>query len=460
MDHGSSIEAGRGSDAPRLRIALLSPRGPLYRHRSGIWKKSLRYAPLTLTTLASLIPRDIDSEVTLVDEGISDIPLDLDADLVGISAITGTAPRSYSLADHFRDRGIPVVLGGVHPTLMPDEAAEHADSVVVGYAEQTWPQLLRDFINGEMKERYHQDPGLSLANLPFPRRDLLPSRHYVMMNTIEATRGCIHRCTFCVVPTAWGRPLQRPVGDVIADIRQMGARRLIFLDLNLIADVDYAKELFTALATLKLRWGGLSTTMIAWDDELLDMAARSGCRALLLGFESLSQDSLRESRKSFNARRDYHYVVRQLHERGISIMGCFVFGFDHDTLDVFEQTVDFVLDANVDLPRYSILTPFPGTPLFRRLEQQDRILTKDWSLYDGQHVVHEPMNMSPDILLSKTEWAWKRTYEYRSIAKRLLGSRVQLPISYATNMGYRFYANNLSTYYNCDWVMRGERAAA
>ncbi|MDE0654312.1 MAG: radical SAM protein [bacterium] len=402
----------------------------------------------------------MDAEVILIDEGITETPLDLDADLIGISAITGTAPRSYSLADHFRSRGIPVVLGGVHPTLVPQEAAEHADSIVVGYAEQTWPQLLRDFVGGAMRERYDQDPNLSLADLPFPRRDLLPSRHYVTMNTVEATRGCIHSCRFCVVPSAWGRPLQRPVGDVVADIKQMRMRRLIFLDLNLIADVDYAKELFTELATLKLKWGGLTTTMIAWDDELLDLAARSGCRGLLLGFESLSRGSLAETRKSFNMRTDYYDVVRRLHERGISIMGCFVFGFDGDTPDVFEQTVDFVMDVNIDLPRYAILTPFPSTPLFRQLENEGRILTRDWSLYDGQHVVHEPMQMSPEWLLSGTEWAWKRTYEHRSIAKRLLCSRIQMPTLYAANLGYRFYANNLSTFYNCDWVVRRERAAA
>ena len=460
MNSHSLTEPEERITSRRLRIALISPRGPLYRHRSGIWKKSLRYAPLTLTTLASLIPQELDSEVTLIDEGITDIPLDLDADLVGISAITGTAPRAYDLADSFRDRGTPVVLGGVHPTLVPDEAAGHADSIVVGYAEQTWPQLLHDFVNGEMRKRYNQGSSLSLANLPFPRRDLLSSRHYVTMNTIEATRGCIHSCQFCVVPSAWGRPLQRPVGDVVADIEQMGARRLIFLDLNLIADVDYAKELFTALAALKLKWGGLATTMIAWDDELLDLAVRSGCRALLLGFESLSHDSLRETRKSFNMRKDYYNVVRQLHERGIGIMGCFVFGFDNDTTDVFEETVDFVIDANIDLPRYAILTPFPGTPLFERLDREGRILTRDWSLYDGQHVVYEPLHMSPELLLSRTEGAWKRTYGYRSIAKRLLGSRIQLPISFAANMGYRFYANNLSTFYNCDWVMgRGPATA-
>src|SRR5215210_4592894 len=163
-----------------MRIALVSPRGPLYRHRTGIWKKSLRYAPLTLTTLASLVPEELGADVTIVDEGIADIPLDAEADLVGISAITGTAPRSYELADHFRQRGIPVVLGGVHPTLMPEEAARHADSVVVGYAEQSWPQLLRDFAAGRMRERYDQGEHFTLAGTPFPRRDLLPSKYYAV----------------------------------------------------------------------------------------------------------------------------------------------------------------------------------------------------------------------------------------------------------------------------------------
>lgn len=460
MNGHSTIRIESRPASKPLRIALLSPRGPLYKHRSGIWKKSLRYAPLTLTTLASLIPRDISNEVTLLDEGIADIPSNLDVDLIGISAITGTAPRSYMLADHFRQQGTTVVLGGVHPTLMPDEAATHADSVVVGYAEETWPQLIRDFVHGRLQKRYDQDPNLRLENLPFPRRDLLPARQYVTMNTIEATRGCIHTCEFCTVPTAWGRPLQRPVPEVIADIKQMRMRKLIFLDLNLIADLDYAKELFTALIPLGIRWGGLTTMQIARDDELLDLAARSGCRALLLGFESISKGSLRGMRKPFNLQHDYYEVVRKLHEQRIGIMGCFVFGFDQDTDSNIEQAVEFVLDANIDLPRYAVLTPFPGTPLFRRLEQDNRILTKDWSLYDGQHVVFEPLQMSPESLLAKTEWAWNRTYEYRSIARRLLNSRIQLPIMSAANIGYRFYAKNLSTFYNCDWFVDSNRKAA
>ena len=439
----------------KLRILLISPRGPLYRHRTGIWKKSLRYAPLTLTTLASLIPPEIDAEVTLFDEGISDIDPNFDADLVGLSAITGTAPRSYELAANFRRRGIPVVLGGVHPTLVPEESARHADSIVVGYAERSWPELLRDFVAGRLKPRYDQAHDLSLAGLPRPRRDMLPSKYYTTMHTIEATRGCVHQCDFCVVPSAWGRPIQKPVQDVVDDIKQMHPRprRLIFLDLNLIADVDYAKELFTALIPLKVKWGGLATTMLAWDDELLDLAARSGCRGILVGFESLSNDSLRETHKGFNMRKDYRYVIERLHDRGIGIMGCFVFGFDHDTRDTFARTVEFVYETNIDLPRYALLTPFPGTPLFDRLKREGRILTEDWGLYDGQHVLFEPKQMSAEDLRLGTDWAWKQTYSYRSIVKRLAGARIQLPVSIGANLGYRFYAHHLQTFYTCDWML-------
>jgi radical SAM superfamily enzyme YgiQ (UPF0313 family) len=439
----------------KLRIALLCPRGPLYRHRGGIWKKTMRYAPLTLTTLASLIPPEIPADITLLDEGVDEIdPARMQADLVGITVITGTAPRAYELAREFRVRNTPVVLGGVHPTLMPQEAMQHADSVVTGYAEESWPRLLRDFTAGRMLRRYDQSPALRLSGLPFPRRDLYKAGMVNVADTIEATRGCIFQCDFCVVPTAWGtRPLQKPVGDVIADLRQMRAKRAIFLDLNLIADLPYARELFTALVPLKLRWAGLVTTSIAWDEELLDLAARSGCRGLLIGFESLDQKALDESRKSFNMRKDYRSVVERIHERGIAIMGCFVFGFDADTAETFDRTVDFVMESRMDLPRYAIAVPFPATGLFRRLKAENRILTEDWSLYDGQHVVFEPRNMSPDDLLQHTSRAWKKTYQYQSIARRLVGSGTRMLVSGAANLGYRFYANNLDKFYTCDWQL-------
>jgi len=411
----------------------------------------MRYAPLTLTTLASLVPPELNADVRIIDEGVDDIPDDLDADLVGISAITGTAPRAYEIAARLRSRGVKVVIGGVHPTLMPEEAMANADSTVVGYAEESWPALLRDFAAGRMARRYDQSPTLSLANLPFPQRELFDTSLVNVAHTLEATRGCIYQCEFCVVPAAWGKPLQKPVADVVADIRQMRAKRLIFLDLNLIADSAYAKELFTALIPLKVQWGGLATTTIAWDDELLDLAARSGCRGLLIGFESLNQASLLETKKAFNMRRSYYEVVRKIRERKIALMGCFVFGFDHDSIATFDETVDFVLESKMDLPRYAIAVPFPGTALYKRLKAEGRITTENWSLYDGQHVVFEPKLMSPGDLLERTRKAWKKTYSYRSIVRRLAGSRTRLPISIPANLGYRFYANHLDTFYTCDW---------
>jgi len=436
----------------KMQIELICPRGPLYRHRGGIWKKTMRYAPLTLTTLASLVPPEIAADVRITDEGVDEIDVErIDADLVGITAITGTAPRAYEIAAQLRRRGIPVVIGGVHPTLMPEETMRHADSTVVGYAEESWPQLLRDFAAGRMATRYNQDPALKLENLPFPQRQLYDKSMVNIAHTLEATRGCIFHCEFCVVPAAWGKPLQKPVSHVVEDIRQMGAKRVIFLDLNLIADVAYAKELFTALVPLKIRWGGLATTTIAWDDELLDLAARSGCRGLLVGFESLNQESLREARKGFNMRRSYHEVVQKIRARGIALMGCFVFGFDHDTLDTFDQTVDFVMDSHMDLPRYAIAVPFPGTGLYKKLKGQGRLTTENWALYDGQHVVFEPRNMTADQLLDNTRRAWKKTYSYSAIARRLVGSRTQLPIAIPANVGYRFYAYHLDSFYTCDW---------
>jgi radical SAM superfamily enzyme YgiQ (UPF0313 family) len=437
-----------------IKVALLSPKGPLYRHRGGIWKKSLRYQPLTLTTLAALIPQEIPIDLQLFDEGISDVPLDLDADLVGITVITGTATRAYELADLFRKRGIKVVLGGPHVTLIPEDAAPHADAIVVGYAEDSWPQLLRDFAVGRMQPRYHQSSDLSLADRPFARRDLLPNSRYLTSNVFEATRGCIHNCDFCVVPTAWGRkPYQKPVHQVVADIRQHGARKLIFIDLNIIADRDYAVLLFTALIPLKVQWYGLATVLLANDAELLKLAERSGCKGLLMGMESISPQNLRQSRKGFNTPDKFSQVVQRLHDHGIALQGCFVFGLDHDEPDVFLKTAEFAVQARIDLPRYAIVTPFPNTALYKRLTAENRILTRNWELYDGQHVVFQPAKMSVAELQAGVEIAWKYTYSVRSIARRILHSPAPWPVKLGTNLGYRFYAHNLSRFYNCDWII-------
>lgn len=448
------LPAGPDANARTLRIALISPKGPLYRHRSGIWKKSLRYQPLTLTTLAALIPADLPHEVVLFDEGITDVPLDLDVDVVGITVITGTARRAYELAAIYRARGITVVLGGPHVTLIPDDAAPHADAIVVGYAEDTWPQLLRDIVGGRLEPRYAQAPGLDLADRPFARRDLLPKSHFLTNNVFEATRGCVHACEFCVVPTAWGRrPFQKPVEDVVADIRQHGARKLIFIDLNIIADRAYAVRLFTALIPLKLQWYGLATVLLADDDELLALAEASGCTGLLMGLESLSTVNLKGSRKGFNSPERFARVVERLHAHGIALQGCFVFGLDDDRPDVFIRTAEFAVQAGIDLPRFAVVTPFPNTPLYKRLDAEGRILTKDWELYDAQHVVFQPRHMSVDELQQGVEAAWKHAYSYSSIWQRIRRSPAPWPVRIGTNLGYRFYANNLSRFYNCDWII-------
>jgi radical SAM superfamily enzyme YgiQ (UPF0313 family) len=438
----------------KLKIALVSPKGPLYRHRGGIWKKSLRYQPLTLTTLAALIPSEIPVDLQLLDEGIADVPLDLEADLIGVTVITGTASRAYELAAHFRRRGITVVLGGPHVTLIPEDATPHADAVVVGYAEDSWPQLLRDFKLGQLRSRYDQAPDLDLANRRFARRELLPGHRYLTDNVFEATRGCVHNCDFCVVPAAWGRkPLQKPVADVIADIRQHGARKLIFVDLNLVADREYARTLFAALIPLRVQWYGLATVLLAEDQELLELAGRSGCKGLLMGLESISPQNLRQNHKGFNSPEKYVQVVERLHQHGIALQGCFVFGLDHDEPDVFLKTAEFAVQARIDLPRFAIVTPFPNTALYHRLEAQGRILTKNWELYDGQHAVFRPAKLSIDELQQGTEAAWKYAYSFRSIARRIAHSPAPWTVKLGANLGYRFYAHNLSRFYNCDWII-------
>ncbi|HTL28972.1 MAG TPA: radical SAM protein [Tepidisphaeraceae bacterium] len=442
----------------RLRIALISPKGPLYRHRGGIFGRSLRYKPLTLTTLGALVPPELNAEVTLIDEGIADVPESLDVDLVGMTVITGTAPRAYELSKRFRDQGITTILGGPHVTLVPNDAQPHADSIVVGYAEDTWPQLLRDFVAAKLNPRYDQAPGLDLAGRPFAKRDLLPANRFLTDNVFEATRGCVHDCDFCVVPSAWGRkPLQRPTDEVVAELSEHLAKRrsrkLIFVDLNLIADRVYATELFSALVPLKVKWYGLATTLIGRDDALLALAARSGCQGLLIGFESISPDNLKLSRKGFNHPDDYAALVAKLHAHGIAVQGCFTFGMDEDDAGIFERTARFAIDAKIDLPRFAVVTPFPGTPLHRRLETENRILTRDWSLYDGQHVVFRPKRMTVEQLQLGTERAWKLAYGWRAITTRLRHSPAPLHVRMITNLGYRFYARNLHRFYNCDWII-------
>jgi radical SAM superfamily enzyme YgiQ (UPF0313 family) len=251
---------------PAPRLVLISPKGPLYRHRGGIFGQGLRYMPMTFPTLAALIPEDVPLELRCHDEAIESIdPATLKADLVGLTVITGNAPRAYELAAVFRARGIPVVLGGPHVTLAPDDARPHADSLVLGLAEVSWPQLLRDWRDGNLKPLYDRQPDFNLVS-PFPDRSVLPRHKYITDAVFEASRGCQHACDFCVSPAAWGRTVWfKPIAHVVEDIRRHGKKRIIFVDLNLISSRNYALELFHALTPLGVKWFGLSTTRMTSD---------------------------------------------------------------------------------------------------------------------------------------------------------------------------------------------------
>jgi len=432
-----------------MKITLLLPRGALYRKGNGVFRRPIRYAPLTLTTLASLVPPEIDAEIEIFDEGVEAIPDDIQADLVGITAITGTANRAYSFADKLRCRGITVVMGGVHATLVPHEAMLHADSVVTGFAEESWPRLLRDFMRGRMQRLYTQSANISMENLPIAKRELWKKKvkSFVSIDSLQATRGCTNSCDFCIVPIAWGRRMYlRPVHEVVAELEQIKSRDVLFVDVSPIENKQYAKELYRAMIPLKKRWVSPSTIRIADDPELLDLAAKSGCAGLLIGFESVSQSTLSGMGKGFNYTEKYEEQVKRLHEKGIAIQACFVFGFDTDDKSVFKKTVDIIYKLNLDLPRFTVYTPFPGTPVFNRLKKENRIINENWSFYDAQHIVFQPSLMTQEELQEGLYYAWRESYRIGSIVKRLSGARCLLPYMIPANLAYRYYANNISSF--------------
>lgn len=430
----------------KKRILLISPDAHMHKFIIGPLVKSSREAPLTLTTLAGMVPED-KFDVQIVDGSIDKIPLDFPADLVGISAITGTSKEAYELATHFRNRGIPVVLGGVHVTIMPDEARQHADSILIGMGEESWPELLQDFLDGCLKPVYEaaEPEGDMLLNVPTPRVDLLRRNGYMLPDTVQATRGCKHSCDFCAVPTVWSKYYKRPVADVIRDIKNLPGRYIAFNDVSIIEDVEYAKELFAAMIPLKVKWGGLSTMLITKDPELMELAARSGCVYLLLGFESASQLTLKKIYKGFNKGEDYYEIMRCMHDYGITVQGCFVFGFDQDDKSAFQQTVDYVNELKVDIPRYSIYTPYPKTKLFDRLESEGRILTYNWDNYDTMHVVYQPVLLTPQELFDGFKWAYKQTFSMSSIGQRVMQQRlgVRSVVNLLGNATYRVFVHRL-----------------
>ena len=385
--------------------------------------------------LAAFVPSHWD--VIHLDEAVSPVDCTLEADLVGITFHTPSAFHVYELAAQFRRRGIPVVLGGPHVTLMPDEAQTQADVIFVGEAELHWPRFLRDFEAGQYARRYSSSVPPSLENAPMARKEHYQRRDHTG-GRLFATRGCAYGCDFCTLAVMYQRQVrQRPVAAVAAEYASFPGKVIIFWDDNLASDRQYAKALFRAITPYKKWWSSQVSIQAGEDAEFLEWAARSGCKQLFIGLESISQASMNEVHKGFNRVEEYARVIERIHAYGIAVQAGIVFGFDNDTETIFCETLDFLEAAGVQNATFNILTPYPGTRLYQRLEAEGRILTRDWSKYNGREdVVFQPRCMSPETLLEGYRYANRRFYSCKSIYRRLSRSPVGLWWTLPLNLAY------------------------
>ncbi len=434
------------------KLLLIAPLG-----KSGLVGRDInfRFPGLGLLRVAALTPPGW--EVQIIDEKVEPLDLTLGADLVGVTAMTTTSHRAYEIADRFRQRGIKVVMGGMHASCLPNEALAHCDSVVLGEAEGLWPTVLRDFECGAMKPRYQHGPELpALGQMPAVNWDLYRDKHYLPVHFVETTRGCPLDCEFCAVTNAFGgRFRNRPLEDVFAELSRLqpfgGLLTLkncvFFVDDNIISNRAYAREFLTRLADFRFQWFGQASMNIANDPEILRLCQRSGCMGLFMGFESLSKETLRSIGHKPNHPERYLETVRKVHDHGIGIDASFVFGFDTDDAGVFDCTLEFVLRAKIEVTYFSILTPYPGTRLFQRLQSEDRLLTTDWSLYDTSHVVYRPKTLTPDQLLEGYHRTLKEAYTVSAIFKRMWGSTSRKNFFWPMNLGFRQSANALCRSY-------------
>jgi radical SAM superfamily enzyme YgiQ (UPF0313 family) len=405
-----------------MRILLVYPKSNF----PDAMPASLRIPQLTLPIIAALTPPE--HEVVMIEEEFEALNPHEPWDVVGITAMTATAPRAYELASLFRRNGSKVILGGIHPSVMPDEAAQFADAVVVGEAEGVWQRILKDVQLNQLKKRYdNPHPDITESPLPLRPRNLsfLGIRFFV--TPIMASRGCPHDCEFCCVHRVYGRKQRHiPVEHIIEDVRRSGARRVMFLDDNIGGVRSYALELFSALESLKVRWYGQASTRFILDDELFDGALRSGLEALFVGVESVEPEARKTTRKSPPSIQHCEEAIRRCRAAGVFFHASLIFGRDEDTPHVFDRTLEFLIRNSVPSVSPCILTPYPGTPIFDRLTREGRILHNNWSYYDHTTVCFQPRNMSPEELAEKYLDFRDRFFSYSSILRR---SYVQLRIS-------------------------------
>ena len=397
------------------RIKLILP--ALTEATSPFWRpiKYSLFPPLGLATLAAYL--DPDLEISLQDEHVERLDLDDEPDLVVIQVYITNTYRAYRIADHYRARGAYVVLGGLHVTSLPDEAAPHADTIFLGPGEHTFPAFLRDLASGTPQRRY-QSPVRTLEGVPPIRRDLIKRHRYLVPNSIVVSRGCPHHCTFCYKDAffAGGRGFYTQlVDDALAEIARLPGRHLYFLDDHLFGNARFSRELFRGMKGMGRVFQGAATVDSILRDDLIEDAAAAGLRSLFVGFETLSRNGLAGAGKRQNLGRDYREVTRRLDSLGIMINGSFVFGLDGDDRNVFARTVDWAIQAGITTATFHILTPYPGTALFTDMVSQNRIETRNWDLYDTRHVVYRPTGLSAEELKRGYDRAYESFYGWQSI---------------------------------------------
>jgi len=394
--------------------------------------------PLAYAVLKGLTPENV--EVQFFDERVEELPTTFKADAVAMAVETFSAKRAYTLADSFRSQGIPVILGGFHPTLMPNEALAHADSVVIGEAEGVWKSVIADLQSGTLQKIYRQEGAANLQGLNFDR-SIFAGKKYLPVFPVQFSRGCRFACDFCSIHAFFKSQVRRrPISEVVAELKN--AKTVFIVDDNILSDRQEAKKLFQALIPLKIKWGCQISIDVVDDDELLSLMAESGCIAVLIGFESLSAQNLEQMGKNVNIKRmDYHSAIRKIKRHGIMIYGTFVFGYDNDTAAIVADTCDFALEQRLFLANFNPLMPMPGTRLYERLTAEGRLRYDKWWLDDKFRygcTMFSPKRMSEQELAASCYAARKKFNTYYSIVRRACdranaGSLAQLGIFLMAN---------------------------
>ncbi len=416
-----------------------------------MWEKfphwAYRLPQLGPLTVAGLTPPGF--EIDYIDEFVKPVDFNISSDLIAITAMTAQAANAYRIADEFRQRGKKVVIGGIHPTILPEEAQEHADAVVVGEAESVWGQVCEDFSEGHLKSVYStlDTPSEFCISGQYPRRDLLQVEGYTRsfdgdraLDTLQTTRGCIYDCEHCNVPVYYGRKLRsRPIDEVMEEMEQVEAKNVFIVDNLIFENRKYMMELFRKLEEIDKKWMGVGTLRMAEDREFLDAMAKSGCAFLYMGFDHLYENIYEGYKKELPGHyredmkihdvdylqdhvkldRAYRDKVKIIQDAGIGVFGTFAFGFDNDDESIFERTIDFALGTDILLADFAIVTPYPKSPLHTRLIKEGRLYDTNWDHYNGCHVVFEPKNMSAERLKEGWQWAWDEFYREKTVLRRL-----------------------------------------